>query len=484
MTQRPQPEERRTLAIDHRPTVLIVDGDRVSERAIELALAPCDYLVEWARDGGAALDIMRQTKTDAVLADSVLSDMSGATLMRRALELCGPGAPAFLFVSVDRAVATRVALLTAGAADFVTKPFVADELRARVVNTIEARRPARTAATRGLTGLAGDCEHVPIADLLTMLEFGRKSGSVVVSVGPATGRLVIDAGRVVHAELGTLAGEAAFFALLRATGGVFRFELGEVDGPHTLDARVSELLLESAVREDTRKHWIDQDARRRTEAGLRELGVVKTPVKLRIRRAPAEAIPSLVTAARRLAVAIADPFSLGDLVFGAEPPALALPELRVELWASVAEGVMALLGLASPPGFHFVVAALAGECGRLHLRFEVASAALVVTLVDVDGEAELPATPPHALIVAPPRGELLALAPQRLAALTERVASDDALVVVTFGGAALHATVARIVAAGDTPARAHALAATLDADPREALGSAIRTWMACHDDAG
>ena len=123
----------------------------MSQRAIELALAQCDYAIEWARDGNAALDIMRQSKTDVVIADSVLSDMSGAVLMRRTFELCGPGAPPFIFVTVDRAIATRVNLLAAGAADFIVKPFVADELRARVVNTIEARRP-RTAATTGLPG--------------------------------------------------------------------------------------------------------------------------------------------------------------------------------------------------------------------------------------------------------------------------------------------------------------------------------------------
>jgi len=477
-------DQRRPLAIDHRPTILIVDGDRVSERAIELALAQCDYVVEWARDGDAALDIMRQSKTDIVIADSVLADMSGATLMRRTVDLCGPGAPAFVFVTVDRAVATRVGLLVAGAADLIVKPFVADELRARVVNAIEARRSARLAATRGLTGLAGDCAYVPIADLLTMLEFGQKSGVVEVSIGPAIGRLVIDAGRVIHAELGTLAGEDAFFALLRATGGLFRFELGEVSGPRTLNARVSELLLESAVREDTAKHWIDQDARRRTEAGLRELGVVKTPAKLRIRRDPQPPPPSLVLAARRLAIAVADPFSLGDLVLAAAVPPAATAELRVELWASLTDGVMAMLGLASPPGYRLVIAAMQGDRERLHLRFELATAALVVTLVDIDGHAELPATAPHGILIAPPRGELIALAPQRLAELTARLSGDDAVAVVVLGGAALQATVERLCDAGAGPPRTQALATTLDDDPRGALGAVLGAWTARHDHAG
>jgi CheY-like chemotaxis protein len=468
-------DEGYTLAVDHRPTVLIVDGDRVSERAVELALAQCDYAIEWARDGDSALDIMRQSKIDVVLADSVLADMSGTTLMRRTFDLCGPGAPPFVFVSVDRAVATRVNLLIAGAADFIIKPFSADELRARVVRTIEARRP-RTAAL-GLTGIAGDCTYVPIPDLLTMLEFGCKTGVVHVSVGVATGRLVIDGGRVVHAELGTLSGTDAFFALLRASGELFRFELGAVDSPRTLNARVSELLIESAVREDTDRHWVGEDALRRTEAGLRKLGVVKTPIALRSRHAPSAPPPSLVPAAQRLSIAIADPYLLGDLVFATET-ANATPPFRVELWAALTDGVMAMLALASPPGYRMVIAALQGESERLHLRFEAGTATLLVTLIDADGGSELPATPPDAIIVAPPRGELVALAPQRLAELTGRLLGDDAITVVAIGGPALQATMQRLTAADDGPPRCHGLTSTLEAGLRDTLCRLIRLWIA------
>jgi CheY-like chemotaxis protein len=474
-------DDRAALAVDRRPTILIVDADRVSERALELALAPCDYAIEWARDGHSALDIMRQSRTDAVIADSVLSDMSGAVLMRRTVELCGPAAPPVLFVTVDRAITTRVNLLVAGAADFIIKPFVADELRARVVNTLEARRP-RTVATSGPTGIAGDCTYVPLADLLTMLEFGRKTGAVHVSVGVATGHLVIDEGRVVHAELGALSGGDAFFALLRAGGELFRFELGDVDAPRTLNARVSELLLASAVREDTHKHWVGQDALRRTEAGLRELGVVKTPIKLRSRHDAGAAPPSLLAAAHRLSVAIADPFMLGDLVLASEVPTGETPQLRIELWAAMADGVMAMLGLASPPGHGLVLAAMQGDCEHLHLQFEVATATLVVTLIDTDGDSELPAALPDGIIVAPPRGELVALAPQRLADLTDRLSGDDALAVIAVGGAALQTTVGRL-ADRDGSCRWLGNPSTLESDPRETLCRLIQLWIAGCDHA-
>ena len=43
---------------EHRPCVLIVDGDKVSQRAIELALTSSKYAIEWVRNGEAAFDIL------------------------------------------------------------------------------------------------------------------------------------------------------------------------------------------------------------------------------------------------------------------------------------------------------------------------------------------------------------------------------------------------------------------------------------------
>ena len=169
---------------------------------------------------------------------------------------------------------------------------------------------------------------------------------------------------------------------------------------------------------------------------------------------------------------------LGDLVLASEVPTGPMPQLRIELWASLAEGVTAMLGLASPPGYRLVIAALRGDRERLHLRFELPTAALVVTLIDADGERELPATAPEGIIVAPPRGELVALAPQRLAELTTRVISDDSLAVIALGGTALQTTVARLMDRGDGAPRHLGISSTLEADLRDPLSKLIRLWIA------
>jgi CheY-like chemotaxis protein len=454
--------------------VLIVDGDRVSERAIELALAPTQYQVEWARDGAAALEILRSTRVDVVVADSLLVDMPGTTLIRRTREAIGPGAPAFLFVSADRTATTRVGLLLQGARDYLVKPFLAEELRIRIQNTVEERIALRVAAVGGVAGLAGDCEHVSVPDLLTMLELARRSGTVAVSVGPAAGRLVVSQGRVVHAEIGNLVGEDAFFVMLQFHGGLFRFVPGECGGPRTLSARVSELLLESAVREDTARHErVDEAALQRTAASLRELGIVKMPIELRGRAPEPAGDPSSARAVGRLAVAVSDPLLLGDLALGPDAPREA-DTLRLELWAPIADGASQLLALASPPGFHVLAAALGAAPRRLHLRFDAGGWAAVITLVDTEAHDPVPAVAPDGIIVAPSRGELITLAPERLAELTARIAAGGPLALVGLGGLALRATLVRLMEEAGLRARFLGLPRALDDEPRDTVCRLLR----------
>lgn len=465
---------------EHRPCILIVDGDKVSQRAIELALQANKYSIEWARDGEAAFDIMRRMRVDVVIADSLLGDIPGITLMRRTFELCGPAAPTFLFVSADRANTTKLGLLMVGAHDFMVKPFLPDELRVRVQNVVETRRLARLESVRGITGLAGDATQVPVADILTMLELTRKTGTLRVAVGHATGKIVLVEGRVVNAEAGNLAGEEAFFVLLQYHGGLYRFEPDVVDGPHTIDQRISEMLLASAVREDSARSDRQQaplleSTVTNTAASLRELGIEKRSIDLRTRTSSDSKPPPLTALTSRLGIALADPYLLGDLVLAPEIPVKST-QFRIELWSTVSEGVSSLLALASPPGYQVLAAALAQETGRLHLQLEAANSSVVVTLVDLDGDGDLPATIPHGIVLVPPHGELVALAPHRLAEVTARMENAQRPVMLGLGGPALHSAMGRVVDESMGP-RYMSVTGRLD-DPRDIFGGLVRLWNA------
>jgi hypothetical protein len=96
-------------------------------------------------------------------------------------------------------------------------------------------------------GLAGNLGEFQLGELLQVLAMGRKTGPVSVKGDVATGRLVLVAGRVVHAEIEDgEQGEAAFFALLQNAAGSFRFvtDASMADLPITIDRGLDSLLLE------------------------------------------------------------------------------------------------------------------------------------------------------------------------------------------------------------------------------------------------
>src|SRR5664279_1972812 len=83
-----------------------------------------------AADGRAAVRIARDFRPDAVVLDVMLPDIDGLEVLRR-LRAESPHVPV-LFLTARDAVEDRIAGITAGGDDYVTKPFSLEELVARL----------------------------------------------------------------------------------------------------------------------------------------------------------------------------------------------------------------------------------------------------------------------------------------------------------------------------------------------------------------
>jgi two-component system OmpR family response regulator len=96
--------------------------------------------VQTAANGQDALALARTFSPDIVVLDIMLPDLDGLQVLQR-LRAGGTDAPV-LFLTAKDAVDDRVAGLTAGGDDYVTKPFALDEVIARLRGLL--RRSART----------------------------------------------------------------------------------------------------------------------------------------------------------------------------------------------------------------------------------------------------------------------------------------------------------------------------------------------------
>jgi hypothetical protein len=93
--------------------------------------------------------------------------------------------------------------------------------------------------------LRGDLQKVPLFAVLQMLEMGRQNGCLAVETSGGEGFLWLDQGRIVHAEGAKKSGLDAALAIAQANAGRFDFAPGSPSPDRTLNASVTEVILEA-----------------------------------------------------------------------------------------------------------------------------------------------------------------------------------------------------------------------------------------------
>ena len=112
------------------PRVLVVDDEHNLTELLSMALRYEGWEVKAAGTGMAAVRAAREFEPDAVALDMMLPDMDGLEVLRRMREH-NDRLPV-LFLTARDAVEDRIAGLTAGGDDYVTKPFSLEEVVARL----------------------------------------------------------------------------------------------------------------------------------------------------------------------------------------------------------------------------------------------------------------------------------------------------------------------------------------------------------------
>jgi two-component system, OmpR family, response regulator len=132
--------------------VLVVDDEAVLAEMVSMALRYEGWNITTAADGASAISAARGTRPDAVVLDIMLPDMSGLDVLRQLREH-SPHLPVLLLTAKD-AVEDRIAGLTAGGDDYVTKPFSIEEVVLRLRALL--RRTGVTTEDSGAQIVVGD----------------------------------------------------------------------------------------------------------------------------------------------------------------------------------------------------------------------------------------------------------------------------------------------------------------------------------------
>ncbi len=206
--QRPAPSSGETEVADvkGRPRIIIADDNADMRAYVTKILTHGGYDVLAVEDGDAALKAARRCPLpDLILSDVMMPGLDGFALLRALRADPAMEGLLVILLSARAGEEARVEGLAAGADDYLTKPFSARELRARIDGAINLARQRRAAAARE-------------RDLLA--EVASERGRAALRESEQRLHLALEAGRLGSWELDLLTDHLKVSDILRENFGL------------------------------------------------------------------------------------------------------------------------------------------------------------------------------------------------------------------------------------------------------------------------
>ncbi|GAA3770881.1 hypothetical protein GCM10022225_67410 [Plantactinospora mayteni] len=183
--------------------ILVVDDDEDIVRFVSFNLRLHGFEVVQARDGQEALEVIEQRRPDLAVVDLRMPRIDGLELTRRLRANPMTSALPVIMLTAKGLTVDKVHGLTAGADDYLVKPFDTAELVARISSTLRRNKEFREVSP--LTGLPGNTR--------VRREIGDRVRS---GVDYAVGYVDIDRFKSVNDRYGFVRGDEFISALARS----------------------------------------------------------------------------------------------------------------------------------------------------------------------------------------------------------------------------------------------------------------------------
>lgn len=225
--------------------VLVVEPSAPLRARMARALEAAGFKVTQVTSVPDALQACTVWRPDAIVSASHMEGMTGVDLTYAMSEHATLSDVPILLTGDDPDLG-RLEAFRAGVRDYIPKPFLDEEL---VIRTHRAAAPQASGQTSGLRGALGD---ISLGTLLSLFEFERKSGVLLMLHEGDIARVFVSEGRVlkVEASRGGITPRDRLMRLLDWRGGHFEFSPCAVGGRDEIGVPITQILLEHARRSD------------------------------------------------------------------------------------------------------------------------------------------------------------------------------------------------------------------------------------------
>lgn len=157
------------------PNILVIEDDQDIREYLKDLLTENNYTTHTEEKGVAGIEYFKKNEPDLVLLDLALPDIEGESVCVE-IKKNYPNIPIIILTARDN-VEDKIKNLNLGADDYITKPFIADELLARIKARLRSIEPGT--------------ERLKAADLiLDPKKFEVKRGNKKIDLTPQEFRLL------------------------------------------------------------------------------------------------------------------------------------------------------------------------------------------------------------------------------------------------------------------------------------------------------
>ncbi|MBC7186430.1 MAG: response regulator [Calditrichaeota bacterium] len=239
-----------------RKKILLVDQDPQAMQPLKALLLQRGCRVGQVDSAEKVLQLCAREVPDAVITGLQLPKMSGEELLRHLRNDERTQTVPVIIIAEQRLLDDRVRIIELGPDEFVPKPYIAQEVVARLevlLNEIHAATPLPGPEDME-KGFSGSLAEMSPVDLLEIFHAAGRSGVLHLRKDGQRGAIYVRNGEVVDATLGQRLGEAALAALLLWKEGTFLADFTTVERAQRVLTPTRELLAMALARAE---EWND-----------------------------------------------------------------------------------------------------------------------------------------------------------------------------------------------------------------------------------